>query len=471
MFTGTGGGSLDPPAHFTLDTDGDKFAESSQVLAAAHLNDDGLLDLVAAPGRTFLGRAAAANRPPTAFAWEYQPPWDGYIRLEIQAADPDYDFLTYRWTDASGAPVGGALERTCIEPSPGDKTYHVDRDRWKWSERRSPCVGDPVGLFPSQPVFRQRARRHQCGIALASHMARQTRSDDTHDRQIRSFRIDRRDHFPSHCGMQRATWSGERLFLATTRPPRAMSSSGSSHAVPVGRLRAPTCRGIVYGTPPSAPPSPWQGQDIGAVGRPGSATYFCRDVHRLRLGCGHLGHRGRVPLPLSTAALRWRSGRSSCGSRRVKCLDESGRDDSRIADARFAARVDVREPRQRGRVPTAPSPPAERAFTRLRQRRRRRTWLKVTRRDKYIIRVFHSADGLNWGNSGLKSVPRGAGTSAWPSRATTTPRSAPAFLSNISIGIHHRDTCRRRSASRRPQTARRSGIPQTSCSWPKRAMG
>ena len=41
----------------------------------------------------------------------------------IQAADPDYDFLTYRWTDASGAPVGGTLERTCIEPSLGEQTY------------------------------------------------------------------------------------------------------------------------------------------------------------------------------------------------------------------------------------------------------------------------------------------------------------------------------------------------------------
>ena len=90
VFTATGDGSLDPPAHFALETDGDEFAGLSQVLAAVHLNDDDLLDLVAAPGTTFLGRAAAANRPPTAFAWEYQPPWDGYIRLASQAADPDY---------------------------------------------------------------------------------------------------------------------------------------------------------------------------------------------------------------------------------------------------------------------------------------------------------------------------------------------------------------------------------------------
>ena len=146
VFTGTGGGSLDPPAHFTLDTEGDKFARSSQVLAAAHLNGDGLLDLVAAPGRIFLGRAAAANRPPTAFAWEYQPPWDGYIRLAIQASDPDYDFLTYRWTAASGAPRRGGPRADVHRAVAGGADVHVDRDRWKWSQRRSPCVGDPVGL-------------------------------------------------------------------------------------------------------------------------------------------------------------------------------------------------------------------------------------------------------------------------------------------------------------------------------------
>ena len=90
-------------------------------------------------------------------------------------------------------------------------------------------------------------------------------------------------------------------------------------------------------------------------GRPAwQCQVFYRNVHSIRLGCGHLGHRGRVPLPLSAAALRWRSGRSSRGSRRDTCLDESGRDDSRVADARLAARVDVREPWERGRVPTAP---------------------------------------------------------------------------------------------------------------------
>ena len=171
--------------------------------------------------------------------------------------------------------------------------------------------------------------------------------------------------------MQRAAGSGERVFLATTWPPKAMSSSGLWHAAPVGRLRAPTCVGSstehrhprhrVHGR------AGISGQSAGvAVPRPASGR------SRLRLGCGHLGHRGRVPLPLSAAPLRWRSGGSSCGSRRDKCLDESGRDDSRIADARLAARVDIREPGQRGRVRTGASRPAERPFTRLRQRRRRR---------------------------------------------------------------------------------------------------
>ena len=40
-----------------------------------------------------------------------------------------------------------------------------------------------------------------------------------------------------------------------------------------GQIAGAHMLGYVYGTPPSPPPGPWQGQDIGAVGQPGNARY------------------------------------------------------------------------------------------------------------------------------------------------------------------------------------------------------
>ena len=271
VFTGTGGGSLDPPAHFALETDGADFASSFQVLAAAHLNDDGLLDLVAAPGRVFLGRAAAANRPPTAFAWEYQPPWDGYIRLASQASDPDYDFLTYRWTDASGAVVGGALDRTCIEPSPGEQTYTLtvtDGSGASAVARVSVILWDSASpkVYFDEPASISAASPYKLTWSAWPYDA---------DTPITSFdlfvSIDGTTFHPiaecsglpgaaRECFWQQPGPEGRVIFRIVARGANGQIAGAHTHS-------------FVYGTPPSAPPSPWQGQDIGAAGQRGSATY------------------------------------------------------------------------------------------------------------------------------------------------------------------------------------------------------
>ena len=466
VFTGTGGGSLDPPAHFTLDTDGDKFARSSQVLAAAHLNDDGLLDLVAAPSRIFLGRAAAANRPPTAFAWEYQPPWDGNIRLEIQAADPDYDFLTYRWTDASGAPVGGAPRADVHRAVAGGADLHVDRDRWKWSERRSPCVGDPVGRCSPSVYFRD------FGAANTTSPYGMTWTATT----VRDTPITRFDLFVSTDGTTFHPIAECSGLPGTARECVWQYPGPEGNVIlrivaraPMGRLRAPTWRGPYTDTPPSPPPSPWQGQDIGAVGRPGSATYSAGTFRVSGSGADIWGtadafHYLYQPLPYD-------------GDLVVRVAAVEG------SDAWTKAGVMIREsltPDSR-HVSVFVSPGKGVAY----QRR-----LTTGGTSLHTTVAMATAPGLAEGYAQGQIHPRlpvgGRGelgehpasihsrgparcTSAWPSRATTTPRSGPA-CSTTCRSRFIRATCRRRFVSRRLRTARRSGIPPTSCSSPKQAI-
>ena len=139
-----------------------------------------------------------------------------------------------------------------------------------------------------------------------------------------------------------------------------------------GQIAGAHMLGIVYGTPPSPPPSPWQGQDIGAsasLAMPGILPERSQYPARVRTS-GAPRTRSTTSISRCPTMAIWSF---ELRQSRVTCLDESGRDDSRIADARLAARVDVREPWQRASRTNGASRPAERAFTRLRQWRPRRT--------------------------------------------------------------------------------------------------
>jgi regulation of enolase protein 1 (concanavalin A-like superfamily) len=433
VFTGTGGGSLDPPAHFTLDTEGNKLAGPFQVLAA-HLNDDGLLDLVAAPGTIFLGRAAAANRPPTAFAWEYQPPWDGYIRLASQAADPDHDFLTYRWTDASGAVVGGTLERTCIEPSPGEQTYTLtvtDGSGASAVARVSVILWD----FPANVYFNEPA-----SISAASPYKLTWTAAPPDDTPIARF-----DLFVSTDGTTFhpiAECSGlpgaARECLWQQPGPEGNVILRIVARTAGGQIAGAHMHGSVYGTPPIPPPSPWQGQDIGAVGRRGSATYSAGTFTVSGSGADIWGtadafHYFYQALPydgdliVRVAAVDGTNAWTKAGVMIRESLTPGSRHVSMFVSpgkgVAYQRRLTTGGTSLHTTAATATAP----------------YWLKVTRRDKYI-RAFHSADGVNWGNIGLDPF-EGAGQMYIGLAVTSHDNTAlgTGVFDNVSIAIHPRN--------------------------------
>ena len=439
VFTGTGTGALDAPAHFALDGNGEKFVGSNvNGLVAADLNNDGRLDVVAAPSNIFLGRAASTNRAPTVFAWEYQPPWDGYIRLASVSADADHDLLTYRWTDASGAVVGGTLERTCIEPSPGEQTYTVTV-----SDGNGGSAVARVSIIlwgPSSP--RVYFSDEEVSID-ARYPYKLTWSAAPNDEGTPLARF---DLLVSTDG---TTFHGiaECTGLAGTARECTWQQPGPSGNVilrivardTAGNVAGAHMRGIVSGDVQSAPPPPWQSQDIGAVGRAGSATYSA-GVYRVAgsgadiWGAADAFHYLYQPLPydgdltVRVAAIDGTHAWTKVGvmiretltpgSRHVSMFVTPGKGvayQRRLATGGTSLHTTVA-------LATAPY------------------WVKITRRDKYI-RVFHSADGVNWGNSGLDAFD-GAGQMYIGLAVTSHDNTALAtgFFDNVTVAIHPPNT-------------------------------
>jgi regulation of enolase protein 1 (concanavalin A-like superfamily) len=164
---------------------------------------------------------------------------------------------------------------------------------------------------------------------------------------------------------------------------------------------------VTVGGGPEPPPAPWQHRDIGAVGQPGSATYSAGQYQVSGSGADIWGtadafHYLYQALPYD-------------GDLIVRVAAVSG------SNAWTKAGVMIRESLTPGsrHVSMFVSPGKGVAY----QRRLANGgttihttaattgaphWLKITRRDKYI-RVFHSADGQNWGNIGADAFENAGG--------------------------------------------------------------
>ena len=96
-------------------------------LNTSDLNADGRTDLIASPAGILLNRAPRSNRAPTAYAFpdRAEQSHDGYVDLGVEAADPDMDWLTYRWTDETGAVVGRQPFVRVYPPLSVPRTYTV----------------------------------------------------------------------------------------------------------------------------------------------------------------------------------------------------------------------------------------------------------------------------------------------------------------------------------------------------------
>ena len=96
-------------------------------LNTSDLNADGRTDLIASPAAILLNRAARTNRAPTVYAFpdRAEQSHDNHVDLGVDAADPDMDWLTFRWTDESGAVVSRQPFARFYQPLSVPRTYTV----------------------------------------------------------------------------------------------------------------------------------------------------------------------------------------------------------------------------------------------------------------------------------------------------------------------------------------------------------
>jgi hypothetical protein len=135
VFPGDGTGRLLTPVSFALGSVASEYGLPDQEeryqglqhrLNTSDLNADGRVDLISSPGAILLNRPAAANRPPVAFAGADRTEfsYDMHLALRGQGTDPDNHWLTYRWTDATGAQLS-TLPTAFVQQEPGTSATYV----------------------------------------------------------------------------------------------------------------------------------------------------------------------------------------------------------------------------------------------------------------------------------------------------------------------------------------------------------
>jgi regulation of enolase protein 1 (concanavalin A-like superfamily) len=136
VFPGLGDGALAEATSYAL-AQGNTQVDAAfrgwvSLLNTSDLNGDGETDLIVSPGAFLLNRPEGANAEPTVSAGaDTTINEKETLRLRGSASDPDFDWLTYRWTNASGE-VLSTLPQACLVDYPAgthDFTLTVDDGR------------------------------------------------------------------------------------------------------------------------------------------------------------------------------------------------------------------------------------------------------------------------------------------------------------------------------------------------------
>jgi VCBS repeat protein/K319-like protein/FG-GAP repeat protein len=110
ILPGRSNGTFGPASSFSLgnqsDPDDDDFKNQVRTLNTSDLNRDGATDLIVSWGAILMNVQADPNRPPMVDAGpDQQLPAPYQIVLQARAADDDQDMLTWTWTDQTGAVI------------------------------------------------------------------------------------------------------------------------------------------------------------------------------------------------------------------------------------------------------------------------------------------------------------------------------------------------------------------------------
>jgi hypothetical protein len=247
------------------------FQAAHHQLTTADLNGDRRADLIASPGVTLLNRPPAANRPPTVFAGldrtEYY--FDVRLFLNGEAGDPDMHWLTYTWTNESGAVIGRLPSVAVSQERGTTHTYTLTVDDGQGGVARdSVTVRVPLESDPFIDFLRPTGVAIQSGVPYRVEWAI---SDDTSFASLSlSYSLDDGRTFAPVPGCQNLQPSVRQCTWANPGPPttrarlRLIARNGGDWIVNSLQFR------IVTGPPL---PEGWTGQDIGSVGAAGTTTF------------------------------------------------------------------------------------------------------------------------------------------------------------------------------------------------------
>ena len=294
ILPGRADGTFGAASSFSLgnqsDPDDDTFKNTVLTLNTSDLNRDGATDLIASWGVVLLNVEADANRAPTVDAGPDQQRDNTHEAvLQARAVDDDQDMLTWTWRDGAGNVIA-RWPKVCFSGlSQGVHTFTVtvdDGHGHQTSDTMTVTVGEPSGGGTGTTTLSITAPADGATIVSGSPYAIAFHIEDS-AQAIDEWTIDysldngatwshiwecHQTGRPSGPGVpdsrdETCTWQnpGPASTQALLRV-RGQESSDETIAAsaPVRITIAPQPGGI---------PHPWQHQDIGAVGRAGSATY------------------------------------------------------------------------------------------------------------------------------------------------------------------------------------------------------
>jgi hypothetical protein len=276
IMRGDGTGRLEPAVSFMLGRfPGPGEFHRQTHLAAADMNADGHLDLLASPGTILFNRPPAANRPPVVFAGPdfTRGPGD-QLPLDGEAWDVDGHTLTYRWTDSDGtviSPGTGPKALLVLEPPPGAYTFTLTVD-----DGHGGVVSDSVTVtfLSAQTNLAVIRPNEQTRLREDEAFTIQWVGAEAADRFDVEYSVDNGRTFDpvSGCsglgpGVQRCIWNHPNPRTAMGIVRVTAIDVGGETAVALSQRFA-----IDESSGESELPSGWRSQDVGAVAAVGSAT-------------------------------------------------------------------------------------------------------------------------------------------------------------------------------------------------------
>jgi hypothetical protein len=274
VLRGTGDGGLEAPITFRLTYENEDFRyqNSQHWLTINDINRDGAPDLIGSPGAVLLSRSPVPNRAPEVFAGPDRTiGYEDGLSLFATARDPDGHWLDYRWTDATGRPIGSTPWRPLFGTLDiGTFTYTAtvtDRLGGVASDSVSVRVTDYTdSISLSNPLWWETLR------AGTPYVIRWF-TTDVYSRFDLSYSPDAgRTFVPiGECTglagtVRECTW----LDPGPTGPSPLLRIVGTGPGIePYIDLSGPFT--LAEGAP--ALPQGWQNRDVGAVGAPGRATF------------------------------------------------------------------------------------------------------------------------------------------------------------------------------------------------------